>query len=201
MKRTTLLPFAAAPFASVRSRATARSKVTISEVTRSRVLHYLTDLVEGPVDDPVVQETARRSGLVLRGTGGLIKVGKNAFGVSLGDAYALCFTSEPWSPAVPGDAKFGVRISDAEAFFQRLARVFGMHRPVSEAACAPVAYREGNVIRGLEADVPVGFLKDRDRFADQKEVRMLWRPLPLHAQVDAPFFLECPEVAELCIRI
>jgi hypothetical protein len=137
----------------------------------------------------------------LKGTGGKIQIGNNATSFALSDAYALCFTSEPWSPAVPGDPKFGVRIADAETFFGHLGKALCMQRPVSDSACAPVAYRAGNVIRGSEDDVPVGFLKDRDRFANQKEMRMLWLPYPANARVYAPFVLDCPEVAELCALI
>ena len=96
--------------------------------------------------------------------------------VHIEDAYVLCCT-EHFAPELLGDTfgRFCVEISSSIEFFEHITRELAKVTTVLEGTIARISYRSNTFVDAEPGDVPLGFLKARDRYADQREVRMLWR--------------------------
>ena len=116
------------------------------------------------------------------------------------DAFVLCCT-EYFAPELLGDT-FGrvcVQISDSIEFFNRLSARVGALFTLRQGRIGKVTYRRATFVDAEPGEVPMGFMRDPDKYAEQREVRMLWHvaSAPPLSAID----LNAPEVASLCRRI
>ncbi len=111
------------------------------------------------------------------------------------DAYVLC-TTETYEPSNMSGT-FGdycVKIEIPEVFFNIVTMRLEMELGPMFAKFANVEYK---IDFESMSDEGLGFTKEPDQYADQKEVRMLWLP-SIRQKIKPSFTIDCPEVSELC---
>ena len=92
-----------------------------------------------------------------------------------------------------------VEIRKLRRFFGRVTRALGKEHAIVQAACGPVIY-DARQYEGLQASPgPLGFVKPRDQYSEQREFRFLWTVK--HAPPLKPFLLHVPEIISLCTRV
>lgn len=166
--------------------------------TEEGVFDYYSDTVVGEGGDPAVQLTAARLGHVIGAQVRNVRFVNNKRRVVVPDAYVLCMTERVTAEAPDGFQPFGVRINNPRRFFRLLTHELRKHTAIEHARLGRVTYTTPTV-RGTDPlDGSIGFVKSRDRYADQTEVRAVWyvEEGPLQ-----PLHLRCPGVTELLSRV
>ena len=114
------------------------------------------------------------------------------------DMYMLCLTQLFDPKAMEGGfGKWAVRVAQPKEFFRLLTKAVAELTGIDQAAMGPVEYLGREMADYQAAKVPKFFLKPKDGYAHQKEVRMLWNKAN-QVWLPKPFLLPCPEVAALC---
>ncbi|HFK5650932.1 hypothetical protein [Enterobacter ludwigii] len=116
---------------------------------------------------------------------------------SIDNAYVLCTTQE-FNPSKLS-ATFGnycVEISEPKEFFELVSAKLHHTVPIKHGYMGPVTYDKRDHMVHEPLPGPVGFVKPKDIYSEQKEFRFLW--LTADRRDIQPFLLSCPEVAKLC---
>jgi hypothetical protein len=164
-------------------------------------LLYRSGEISGPADDPRVHEVARRAGLgYAPGTvGGSVTVVGCLTVTEHADVYALCMSTERMTKFGP----YCVRISEPLQFLNAVGDLLvETGRMLRVTATGPDTNCHFGVVRYLDRSYrhldPSGhpaFVKPPIPFAEDKEVRAIFRPTRLPI---APFELPCPDAAAFC---
>jgi hypothetical protein len=176
-----------------------RAEATLRRDELEGTLILTPGFASGSSADPKVRAVAERSDIRIEGDVHDITIDRITVVREVTDLSLLCFTSEKWTPMVPGDSRHGVEIRSPKDFFLRVTQTLGAAGPVTSAVLSPVWYIPENTVRGaLDPVPPMGFAKDRDKWEDQKEVRIVWSIHVPAGRFLEPHFMSCPDVAELC---
>jgi len=149
--------------------------------------------------DPQSIAAARQTGLI-RASSETRDAGIKNITLDTGhqDYYVLCMTEDLDPTAMHNDfGEFWVQINEPENFFVQLTRSMALRFNVLQAVFAPVAY-SGREFHDTEvAPAPIPLLKPKDRYAHQKEIRMVWNVAPEHHPLQ-PFELHSPAARRFC---
>jgi len=161
---------------------------------------YNSGKITGDGDNPDVQLIAKRSGISIGKGCSNITMSNNICYSRLPDGYVLCTTDD----FLPGKLSktFGmycVKINNPKLFFKRVTECFGQQTKLNESIIGKVVYDDRFYKHTENPPGPIGFVKPKDKYSDQSEVRMLW--IPESCASLKPFSLQCHEVSELCERI
>jgi hypothetical protein len=162
-------------------------------------MNYNSGSISGNSENPDIQIISERLGMRLENVK-KVEFDNNTSRTKIPDAFVLC-TTDKFSPDLLSDdfGKFCVKINKPDLFFKKITLALGARRPIRESALGKVIYKD-RFYKGTEVPPgPIGFVKPRDQYADQSEVRMLW--IPQDSNNLEPFSLECHELSELCERI
>jgi hypothetical protein len=151
-------------------------------------------------DDPDFRLVAERFGL-LQGRLIASSIRHSRMVQQIPDAWVLC-ASQDFDTALEGNfGKFGVRIDRPRRFFNRVsfALRFEMVNDIIWPEAGLVRYRPRQYMGVQPEPGPLGFVKP-DRYAYQREARMLWRATPPYSQGEelTPVSVRCPSVARFC---
>ncbi|MCA9835431.1 MAG: hypothetical protein KC422_00885 [Trueperaceae bacterium] len=118
------------------------------------------------------------------------------------DAYVLC-TTEVYKPEKMAETfgNYAVKIKEPQQFFKVVTKKLEHLKGNMNSRFSRVIYKTPLTFQNeeiyTEPDLDdIGFLKMPDKYANQKEVRMLWFPsnrLPI-----SPFLLNCSEASQFC---
>lgn len=123
---------------------------------------------------------------------------------TLVDAYVLCTTERGPDNRLEKMGAYCVRIDNAQKFFELTTVAMRAQREVTAEFMDYITYRERSYQGTETSPGHIGFIKPRDKYAEEREIRLLWEvrwELPLPPARLEPFLLQCPEVASLCTRI
>lgn len=156
-----------------------------------------TSVLHGDGSDLDFVTKAARLGIRVSPDSKDIQISGGFHSFSIPNAYVLCTTQE-FNPSKLSDTfgNYCVEISEPKEFFELVSAK--LHHTVSlkHGYMGPVTYdkRDHMVHEALPA--PIGFVKPKDIYSEQKEFRFLW--LPADKRDIKPLLLSCPEVAKLC---
>jgi hypothetical protein len=170
------------------------------------MLLYESGEISGPADDPDVRLVAHRSGLSYApGTvGGTVTVVGNVSITEHRDVYIVCMSTERMTKFGP----YCVRINEPWQFINAVGAALvesgkvlqvTSDSPQSNCHFGIVEYRDRRSYRHLDPGLMhAAFVKPAVPFAEDKEVRVIYRPTRLPI---TPLEVACPEVAALCERL
>ncbi|MFA0147465.1 hypothetical protein [Vibrio lentus] len=161
---------------------------------------YHSGEISGGSDDKDFVEMAYRSGISIGPGCSQISIGNAQSTTKLPDAYVLC-TTKDYSPDDLSETfgKYCVRISNPAEFFKLASVALNNHSAISDGAMGLVQYKDRSY-KGMESPPgPIGFVKPCDKYAPQKEFRMLW--IPKESKALTPFLLNCTDVSSLCSEV
>ncbi len=160
---------------------------------------YNSGTIVGDSDNADLQLIAQRSRIGIGPGCTNITLSNNTRSTRIPDAYVLCTTLGA-DPTTMGDfGKYCVRIARPRSFCERVTAILVRIGSIQQAYAGPVRYAD-RTYRFLDAEPgPLGFVKPRDKYAHQREYRMLWLPTGLKAI--QPMGLECGAVRELVSRV
>ena len=161
---------------------------------------YNSGTITGDGDNSDVQSIAKRTGISVAKGCKNITMNNITHHTKLPDAYVLC-TTDNFSPGKLSET-FGmhcVKINNPKLFFKRVTECLKQKTKLRESVLGKVIYDDRFYQHKENPPGPVGFVKPRDKYSDQSEVRMLW--IPENVDLLKPFSLSCYKVAELCERI
>lgn len=117
------------------------------------------------------------------------------------DSYVLCFTQR-YAPKTmsAGFGKWCVKISRPLDFFRAITLAIAHVTEIDQAVIGPVEYLGREMTDYDAAKVPKFFLKPRDGYEHQQEIRMMWNRANI-IWSPKPFLLPCPEIAPFCSLI
>lgn len=161
---------------------------------------YNSGTITGDGDNPDVQLIASRIRISLEPGVKNITMSNNTSHTRLPDAYVLC-TTDDFSPDKLSETfgKYCVKINNPKLFFEIVTKSLKKQTRLRESVLGKVIYDDRYYQHTENPPGPIGFVKPRDKYSDQSEVRMLWVPEDIRSL--KPFSLSCPKVAELCERI
>jgi hypothetical protein len=165
-------------------------------------MHYQSGHAEGAGDDSDIQLIAKRSGMqVDPKTVRRIEFKSNQFDTKIRNVFVLCTSLEKIAKFGP----FCVRINNGQEFFEALTEPFLHMSPpfqldeVRKGFIGKVDYRDRNYQDLETSPGNSAFIKPKDPFGNEKEVRMVWWP-----SADSgtqPLMFDCPQLAAYCERI
>ena len=161
---------------------------------------YNSGTITGDGDKPDVQLIARRSEISIGKDCTNITMSNNTCHTRLPDGYVLC-TTDDFSPEKLSTT-FGmycVKINNPRLFFDRVTECLKQQTKLKKSVLGKVLYDDRFYKHTENPPGPIGFVKPRDKYSDQSEVRMLW--IPENSVSLKPFSLSCHKVSELCERI
>jgi len=112
------------------------------------------------------------------------------------NAFVLCTTRE-FQPENLNDS-FGhycVEISNLVEFFKVVTVNLHKLSPVNQCAMGNIRYGSNSFSGYEQPPGPIGFVKNRDKYAPQKEFRFLWESKD---SAITPRLISCPELANHC---
>lgn len=156
-----------------------------------------TGVLHGDGEDHDFVTKAARLGIRVCPGAKNIQISGGFHSFSIDNAYVLCTTQE-FNPSKLSETfgNYCVEISEPKEFFKLVSDRLNHIVPLKNGYMGPVTYdkRDHMVHEALPA--PIGFVKPKDIYSDQKEFRFLW--LPAEIRDIKPFLLSCPAVAKLC---
>lgn len=156
--------------------------------------------ISGGGSDASFVQMCSRLGIHVGAGSSNIRINRAISVMTIEDAFLLC-TTKKYNPSKLNDTfgHFCVQISKPKEFFDRVSEELYKIFPLKNGAMGPVIYDKRD-LTGLEKTPgPIGFVKPKDIYAEQKEFRFLWEIK--EQQIIKPFELNCPSVASLCKMI
>ena len=158
---------------------------------------YSVNYISGGSSDASFVEMSSRLGiLIAKGCSGVV-IENGSSSHSISDAYVLCTTKE-FNPSKLNSTfgNFCVEISNPSVFFEQVSEELNKVIPLKSAKMGAVIY-DKREFTGLEqVPGPIGFVKPKDIYSEQKEFRFLWETK--EHTVIKPFELYCPSIAGFC---
>lgn len=157
---------------------------------------YSSGFLSGGSSDHRFVAAAANAGIVIGPGCSNITINNCRSQTRLPDAFVLCTTRE-FQPENLNDT-FGhycVEISNLFEFFDILT--VGLHKevPLVECAMGNTRYSSTHFSGYHLPPGPLGFVKNKDKYAAQKEFRFLFRP---DVQKINPMLIRCPDLASFC---
>ena len=151
-------------------------------------------------DDDTLQLMAKRSGISIGKDVKSILFSNNSSSVSIPDAWVFCTTERCATERLRQFGSYGVRINEPIRFCEAVtARISAQHEVT--AMVGRIRYRERFYKATDPEPGPLGFVKPPDKYADEVEFRMLWKPEWKLTSPLEPMTVNCPEIRTLVSRL
>ncbi|WP_395299045.1 hypothetical protein V1574_15595 [Enterobacter kobei] len=165
---------------------------------RGEAMHsYSVDKISGSSSDADLVEMCSRLGIEIGEGCSNVTISDGQSFYSIKDAFVLCTTKE-FNPSKL-NSTFGnycVEISEPSIFFEVVTEELNKIIPLKSAGMGAVIY-DKREFTGLEPiPGPIGFVKPKDIYSEQKEFRFLWETIE-HEEIK-PLEVHCPSIARLC---
>ncbi|ENL9638454.1 TPA: hypothetical protein P4F40_004968 [Escherichia coli] len=165
---------------------------------RGEAMHsYSVDNISGGSSDAGFVEMCSRLGIGIGEGCSNVSIGQGKSFYSIKDAFVLCTTKE-FNPSKL-NSTFGnycVEIACPIIFFEEVTKALNKIIRLKSAKMGAVIY-DKREFTGLEPiPGPIGFVKPKDIYSDQKEFRFLWETIE-HVEIK-PLEVHCPSIARLC---
>ncbi|HHS9474366.1 TPA: hypothetical protein ACTWZX_001408 [Raoultella ornithinolytica] len=158
---------------------------------------YSIPYMSGSSSDPNIVEMSSRLGINIKAGNCNIRVIRGTSLTLIEDAFVLC-TTKKYDPSKMNDTfgNYCVKISNPKEFFENVSDELNKVIPLKWGGMGAVIYGKRE-FTGLEnAPGPIGFVKPKDIYSEQKEFRFLWESA--EQKIIKPFELYCPLIAKLC---
>jgi len=158
-------------------------------------------MIEGHGDDPFLQEMAARSSVGVGKDVRDLTMRDNTLVTEDADAWVLCTTLKPDGHCKRKFGPFGVRIRRPATFFTAISQHMQANHGVGRCTIKHVDYGTRDRFGRQAPPKYRSFLKPKDRFAQEEELRMLWEQYDDDRTLER-MYIDCPvEVRDLISRI
>ncbi|HDZ1026282.1 TPA: hypothetical protein RRU22_003058 [Klebsiella pneumoniae] len=165
---------------------------------KGEALHtYSVENIRGDGSDADFVEMCARLGLVVSEGCKNISIGQGKSSQIIQDAFLLCTTKEFNPSKLNGTfGNFCVEISNPIVFFEMLTEELKKIIPFKNGRMGAVVYDKREFTGVEKIPAPIGFIKPKDIYWEQKEFRFLWETN--EPEKIKPFEVFCPSIAPLC---